>query len=404
MNPDAHARLMRALQAPVTPNSNTRLVIARVNGGDDDHPTTTTNHHPTTIPPPPLRMPTTNGTPKHRKRPKALSLSPLGENPNALPPLSPHYSLVQPSIYAVKKKESVSPFGNSTFGSSSKRDKGRAHMSALAAARAQLAAQAAKAKRPTPKKEIETKTTHAPEHKIEDPLRTSSMKVGLQGIVTSIGDKWKVYDFEELKRYAEILKIQPGSHSTKLEEEIYLKHEVAKVHDFYMSQEVSQEEAPSKEPEPEIEMDKEENTIETEEKTLEEDETESKKDQPSMDDEEDQSMEDEDDSTSIDEQEEEEEEEKEETEESKIEIKEPSNDRCQVCTLPLNHCQCAPTTTPVAQSTASSLTDAPKFGLLPKCDLCLRTLNSFDPDDETKRSLTLSPYVTVFLFSRLLLR
>jgi hypothetical protein len=151
-------------------------------------------------------------------------------------------------------------------------------------------------------------------------------------------------------------------------------------------------------------MDKEENTIETEEKTLEEDETESKKDQPSMDDEEDQSMEDEDDSTSIDEQEEEEEEEKEETEESKIEIKEPSNDRCQVCTLPLNHCQCAPTTTPVAQSTASSLTDAPKFGLLPKCDLCLRTLNSFDPDDETKRSLTLSPYVTVFLFSRLLLR
>jgi hypothetical protein len=96
-----------------------------------------------------------------------------------------------------------------------------------------------------------------------------------------------------------------------------------------------------------------------------------------------------------------------------IDIEESKSNRCVVCTLPTAACRCSETASKQT-STIQSNTDAkssrltqlkkPLMGLLPGLNRMLLFLNPFDPDDECRRSRTLSPYLTFFLWCRTLVR
>jgi hypothetical protein len=103
-------------------------------------------------------------------------------------------------------------------------------------------------------------------------------------------------------------------------------------------------------------------------------------------------------------------------------------ERCSVCTLPKSKCQCAPQNNDVAQDDPGSNMKPSFFarmflpssrlrprhrkprkriqaiGMGRQTDACCKVVHAFDPDDEARRSLTLSPQLTGLLWLRCLCR
>ena len=101
------------------------------------------------------------------------------------------------------------------------------------------------------------------------------------------------------------------------------------------------------------------------------------------------------------------------TDEPTIQPIEPTMNRCEFCTLPLSICKCAAddtihTTVDIETSDSNStntlIQTPPLRGMVSHIDVFCRAIVPFDPDDESKRTRTLSPYLTFFLWTRALIR